>query len=55
MKEIKLEILEYSYWEHYNHSKSISLILPLEHPKRKLIEKEVNKLADEINKLKNGN
>jgi len=30
---IKIEILQYSYWEHFKALKDISLILPIEHPK----------------------
>jgi len=54
---IKLEILEASYWEHYKYAKDLSLYLPLKHPKRLLLEEEINKLIEEINKLKkeNGN
>ena len=50
----KLQILEYNYWEHFNAAKSIALILPIEDPKRKRIEAEMNRLAEEINILKNG-
>lgn len=32
--EIKIELLEYSYWEHFKALKDMSLILPLDHPKR---------------------
>lgn len=52
MDEIKLEILEYSYWEHFKYLKDISLILPINHPKRKNIEIEVNKIQKEIHRLK---
>ncbi len=51
--KIKLEILEYSYWEHFKFAKDIALILPIDHPKRKLIESEVNRLSEKINKLRN--
>jgi hypothetical protein len=54
MDKIRLEILEYNYWEHFNMVKSIALILPIEDPKRKRIEAEMNRLAAEINILKNG-
>lgn len=54
MNNIKLEILEYNYWEHFNHVKNISLVLPINHLRRKLIEKELNILSDEIKKIKNG-
>ena len=53
MNKIKLEILEYSYWEHYKYLKDMSLILPLNHPKRIRVENEVNSMITEINKMKN--
>lgn len=49
---IKLQILEYSYWEHFKALKEMSLILPLKHPRRLELESEVNKLQKEINDLK---
>ncbi len=53
MKKIRLEILEYSRWEHFKFAKDIALILPMEHPKRKLLEKELHEMITEINILKN--
>jgi hypothetical protein len=50
---MKLEILEYNYWEHFKALKDISLILPINHPKRILLENELNKLQKEIHNLKN--
>lgn len=52
MNKIKLEILEASHIEHFRFAKDLALILPLKHPKRKRIEKELNDLTKEINKLK---
>lgn len=52
MKKIRLEILEFSYWEHFKAAKDIALILPIEHPKRKRLEKVINELIVEINELK---
>lgn len=49
---IKLQILEYSYWEHFKALKEMSLILPLKHVKRLELENEVNILQKEINDLK---
>jgi hypothetical protein len=49
---IKLQILEYSYWEHFKALKDISLILPITRPKRILLDNEVNKLQKEIHDLK---
>ncbi len=54
MDAIKLEILESSYWEHFKYAKDLAYILPLDNPKRKKVELEVNRLSEEINKLKNG-
>lgn len=51
-KQIKLELLEYNYWEHFKFAKDISLVLPVNHPKRKLLEEEMNKMLKEINHLK---
>jgi len=48
----RLQILEYSYLEHFKHAKDLALVLPIEHPKRKEIESELNKIVVEINKLK---
>lgn len=53
MKEIELEILRYNYWEHFKFAKDISLILPLNHPRRRIVEKELNILITRINELSN--
>lgn len=45
MESIKREIQLASYWEHFKYAKDIALILPVDHPKRKLIEKTVNDLT----------
>jgi len=52
METIELEILEYSYWEHFKMAKDLSLILSIEHPKRKSVEKEMNELQGKIRLLK---
>ena len=52
MKEIELEILEYSYWEHFKQAKDLALILPIDHPKRVSVEKELNEIQSKIKKLK---
>ena len=49
---IKIQILEYSYWEHFKAAKDAALILPINHPKRKILETAVNDIIGEINKLK---
>ncbi len=55
MDFIKLEILEGSYWEHHKIAKDFALILPIDHPKRKIIEKELNDIANQIKELKSKN
>ncbi len=45
------EVLKYSYWEHFKRAKELSLILPLKHPKRVVIEKELNVMAIKLNWL----
>ena len=44
----KLELLKYSYWEHYKSAKDLALVLPLGHPKRVKIENEMNQIQKEI-------
>jgi hypothetical protein len=46
------DILEANYWEHFKFLKDLSLIYPIDHPKRKLLEKNLNEIRSEINKLK---
>ncbi len=48
----RIQILEYNYLEHFKHAKDLALVLPIKHPKRKMIELELNKMVIEINKLK---
>lgn len=50
--EHEIQILEYSYWEHFKFAKDIALILPLEHPRRKKVEDELNKLQKRLQELK---
>jgi hypothetical protein len=52
MDSIKIEILEYSYWEHFKALKDVALILPIEHPKRKKLEKATNEILKELHELK---
>lgn len=52
MNNIKIQILEYSYWEHFKALKDASFILPLEHPQRKLLELETNKIQLQLQELK---
>ncbi len=53
MSNIKLEILESSYWEHYKYAKDMALILPLNHIKRLRVEKELNEMITQIHIIKN--
>ena len=48
MNNIKLDILNASYWEHFKFAKDLALILPLDHPKRKRVEAEVDRIQKEI-------
>lgn len=50
----RLEILNYSYIEHFKAEKDISLILPIDHPKRKLLQKHREEIFAEIELLRNG-
>ena len=45
---IELEILQYSYWEHFKVAKDLSFILPIEHPKRVELQNTINSLIVEI-------
>ena len=50
--KIEIEILEYSYWEHFKMAKDIALILPIDDPKRKNIEEELNSIQKKLHELK---
>lgn len=50
--DIKLELLNSSWLEHQKSAKDMGLIYPIDHPKRKLIEAEINKIVIQIQKLK---
>lgn len=52
IKNIQLQILEASYWEHFKMAKDLSLYLPINHPKRLTLEAELNIVQEKINKLK---
>lgn len=52
MDNIKIQILEYNYWEHFKVLKDISLILPIEHEKRIQLEKSTNEIQKELHELK---
>ncbi len=48
---IALELLNCSYYEHLKYAQELQLYLPLEHPKRREIEKALNELMQEIKTL----
>jgi hypothetical protein len=52
-RNIKLEILEANYWENFKFAKDISLIFPINHPKRVTLDKELLEMITEINNIKN--
>jgi hypothetical protein len=52
---LKLEILQYNYWEHFKFEKDISMVLPVNHPKRVNARRHSNELLEEIHKIKNKN
>lgn len=45
----EIEILTYSYWEHFKAAKDLALILPLNHPKRESIENEIKIILKKLN------
>lgn len=46
---MKNEILEASYWEHYKFAKELAMFLPISHPKRLKIEREMNSILEKLN------
>ena len=52
MDEIEIEILEFSYWEHFKAQKEIALILPIDHPRRKKLEEATNEILKKLHELK---
>ncbi len=48
-----IEILQANYWEHFKFEKELSLILPLDHPKRLLIAKHSSEILSKIHKIQN--
>ena len=51
MNNIELEILNYSYWEHFKLAKDLYLILPITHPKRIELQYAIDKILVKISKL----
>lgn len=52
-KNIKLEILEASYYEHFKYTKDIAMYLPVGHSKRVVIDEELQRMITEINNIRN--
>ena len=50
--ELELEILSYSYWEHFKFAKDIALILPSTHPKRVDLQEKLNEMSARMNEIK---
>ena len=48
MNTIEIEILQLSYWEHFKLAKDLALVYPVEHIKRKTVEKILNELSDKM-------
>jgi hypothetical protein len=46
------DILLASYWEHFKAAKDLARYLPIDHPKRLALEKEVTIMLEKINKGK---
>lgn len=53
MNSIEFEILQLSYWEHFKLAKDLALVYPVEHIKRRTLEKILNDLSDRMKKIKN--
>jgi hypothetical protein len=45
------EILLASYWEHHKAAKELALIYPIDNPKRKRIEDEMNVILNKIKQI----
>lgn len=50
-KDIKLQILKESYWEHFKMAKELAMTLDVKHFKRVRIEIEINNIQQQINKI----
>ena len=50
---LRLEILQYNYWEHYKYEKDISMVLPIDHPKRILAREATSELLKQIHFMQN--
>jgi len=52
-KQISQEILEANYWETFKFAKELAQFLPINNPKRLLLERTMAEQLREINNLKN--
>jgi len=50
---IALEILNYSYLEHFKLAKDLSFIFPIDHPKRLLLQEEIENIQNKISLINN--
>ncbi len=50
--EIKLEILNYQYWEYFKYCKDLRLTLRHGHPKIIRLENELNEILKEIQNIR---
>lgn len=48
---IQLQIEKSNHLEHFKHAKDLAMIYPVNHPKRVPVEKELNKITENIQKL----
>lgn len=53
--DLKLEILQYNYWEHFKFEKDLAMVLPLNHPKRTEARKHTSEILEQIHKLQSKN
>jgi len=44
------QIIQANYWENFKFAKELALIYPIDHPKRVKVEKELNEMAEKLNK-----
>ena len=49
---MSIEILQYSYWEHFKAAKDLALILPINHPKRIELQNAIDSLSIKIKQQK---
>lgn len=46
---IEQEILTASYWEHFKTAKDYAMVYPIDHPKRKELEKAIQEIQARLN------